>query len=75
MNSTGIDRHTPQPVTPAQTIARLEAELAALRSERAGELAASEIKNALIDAALSIKQITDIADRLEAERKTSWIIP
>ena len=63
---------TPQPVTPAQTIARPEAELAAQRSERAGELAASEIKNALMDAALSTEQITDIANRLEAERRRSW---
>jgi lambda repressor-like predicted transcriptional regulator len=72
MNNTGIDRHTPQPVTPAQIIAQLKAELAALRSERAGQLEATEIKNALIDAALSTEQITDIADRLEAERRRSW---
>jgi hypothetical protein len=72
MSNIGYDRHTPQPITPTQTIAQLKAELAALRSERAGQLEATEIKNALIDAALSTEQIADIADRLEAERRKSW---
>jgi hypothetical protein len=72
MSNIGYDRHAPQPVTPAQTIAKLEAELAAPRSERAGQLESTEIKNALIDAALSTEQITNIADRIAAERRRSW---